>query len=63
MFFVIPTQCKMCKEKFDSVYNIRGGICSDCMVKNVPLEEALKGTCSCFHNKVYKLYADAIKSG
>lgn len=55
--FKIVIQCAKCFRKVHKVWPIYGGICDDCLVKNVPKKDALENVCSCLRAKIIELYS------
>lgn len=50
-------QCPKCRHEVGEVWLVvNGGLCGNCLVKNMLLEDALANICPCLHVKVTKLY-------
>lgn len=49
-------QCVKCRHEVGEVWPISGGICGDCLVKNVSLKDTLENTCACLRPKIIELY-------
>lgn len=56
-------QCSKCRREVGGVWPVNGGLCGDCLVKNVLLEDALASICACLHVEVTKLYKQYERRG
>jgi len=56
-------QCPKCRREVSGLWPVNGGICGDCLVTNVPLQDALTNTCSCLHTEIIELYKQYERRG
>ena len=53
-------KCLKCQREVSGLW---GGICRDCLVTNVPLQDALASICSCVHTEIIELYKQYERRG
>jgi len=56
-------QCLKCRREVSGIWPVNGGICRDCLVNNVPLEDALASIYSCLYIEIIELYKQHERMG
>jgi len=56
-------QCPKCRREVSGLWPVSGGVCRDCLVTNVPLQDALANVCSCLYLEIIELYKQNERRG
>ena len=56
-------QCPKCQREVSGLWPVDGGVCRDCLVINVSLQDALANVCSCLYLEIIELYKQNERRG